>query len=762
MSRPGSMRWKVPSALLSAALALTLTGPVPAWAEPPAVTAAADAAQLAGRTETYRETRPVAPGVELSTVELYGPDAADGQEGWLQTYQLSVDLTSGVRIDRIFPGKVAQRRPLTEMAKEAGAVAAVNADYFDINGSGAPWGVAVQDGEVLQSPLPNSKATQTKKTAVMFSEDQLGAIGEIVFEGTVNLPGGKTVPLNALNKAELLKDQVGMFTPVWGTYCRCRPVSNVSQTIEVVVRDGVVTEKVTVPREGAIPEGTFVLVGREAGATALSSLRVGDPVSVDYRVRAPGDMKVRAAMSGRQLLVENGQPLQLSAENNTPEPRTAVGFNADGTKMWVVAVDGRQPEYSRGIGLNELAQMMVDLGAHTALNLDGGGSTTFVAREPGEQDAELVNRPSDAAGVRPVPTGLGIFYPGGSGRVTGFRVSTETERKRFPGPDAGASWRTERVFPGLTRRLKADAYDETYGPAVMPRKAGPLWEVADGQIGRVDDEGVFRAVAPGRTTVTARLGDATGNIEMTVLGELARLETGPRRLNLPQKGAKGTFDVNGVDAAGYAAPIDPADVTLSYDTSALTVTPDATGSFTVTARASSGEHVVTMTAGGVRTALVVGIGTAQEVVDSFDDTSNWRVWTMRATGTVSSTPSGRAANGLRLDYDFTQSTETRGIGIWPIVNRFPVAGKPTAFKLWVKSEGYNQRTRLEVFDKNGILHTIEPAFITEPGWQQITYKVPSGIAYPITLRRVYFNEIRPHMRYTGTLILDELTAVVAN
>ncbi|WP_166427173.1 phosphodiester glycosidase family protein [Nonomuraea mesophila] len=754
------MRWRVPSALLSAALALVLTGPV--HTEAPAVAATPGSPQTTGRTETYRETRPVAPGVELSTVELHGPDGATGEPGWLQTYQMSVDLTSGVQIGRLFPGQVAARRPLLDLARDAGAVAAVNADYFDINGSGAPWGVAVQDGELLQSPLPNTKATQTDQTAVMFSEDQVGAIGEIVFEGTIALPGGRTASLDALNKAELLKDQIGMFTPVWGTYCRCHPVKGVEQTIEVVVRDGVVAEVAGVPREGPIAEGTFVLVGREAGAEALSSLRAGDPVSVDYGIRAPGDMKVKAAMSGRQLLVADGEPLELPAENNTPEPRTAVGFSADGTRMWLVAVDGRQPEFSRGIGLNELARMMADLGAHSALNLDGGGSTTLVARDPGRKDAELVNRPSDAAGTRPVPTGLAMFLPEGSGRATGFWVSTATERDRFPGPDPAASWRTERVFPGLTRRLRADAFDETYGPAVLPGKAGPRWRVADDRIGRVDRDGVFRALAPGGTTVTAKRGRATGDIEVTVLGELARLDTGSGRLNLLEKGAKGTFEVDGADSAGYAAPIDPADVTLAYDEAALDVTADETGAFTVTARAGDGEHVVTVSAGGVTSELIVGIGTSQGVVDTFDDTSNWDFWSLRATGTVSSTPDGHAGNGLKLDYDFTQSTETRGVGVWPAAGLLPVAGEPTAFKLWVKAEGHVHRTRLEVVDRNGTLHTIEPAFLTEPGWQQVTYDVPDAMAYPVSLRRIFFNELDPDAGYVGTLVLDELTAVVAN
>ena len=77
---------------------------------------------------------------------------------------------------------------------------------------------------------------------------------------------------------------------------------------------------------------------------------------------------------------------------------------------------------------------------------------------------------------------------------------------------------------------------------------------------------------------------AAGDIDLTVLGPLARLETDTRRINLLAKDAQGTFEVDGADAAGYAAPIDPADVRLTYDKAALEVTPTGDGAFTVTAK----------------------------------------------------------------------------------------------------------------------------------------------------------------------------------
>lgn len=68
------------------------------------------------------------------------------------------------------------------------------------------------------------------------------------------------------------------------------------------------------------------------------------------------------------------------------QPRTAIGV-VDDNHLLIVVVDGRSPGYSAGVTLPELAEMMRDLGATTAYNLDGGGSSTLVF------DGELVNDP---------------------------------------------------------------------------------------------------------------------------------------------------------------------------------------------------------------------------------------------------------------------------------------------------------------------------------------------------------------------------------
>jgi hypothetical protein len=81
-------------------------------------------------------------------------------------------------------------------------------------------------------------------------------------------------------------------------------------------------------------------------------------------------------------------------------PRTVVGVAPATRRLWLVVVDGRQGEYSTGMSLPEIAQVLETLGATEGLNLDGGGSSTMVI------GGRPVSRPSDPGGERPVVNAL--------------------------------------------------------------------------------------------------------------------------------------------------------------------------------------------------------------------------------------------------------------------------------------------------------------------------------------------------------------------
>jgi hypothetical protein len=125
----------------------------------------------------------------------------------------------------------------------------------------------------------------------------------------------------------------------------------------------------------------------------------------------PNDTVQGAA--GNEILIAQGNPRGLSlrtAENNRPYSRVAVAIDKTGQKLWLIAVDGKQPLYSEGATIPELTKIIMELGAHTALNLDGGGSTTLVTETP--KGASLLNAPTHTKfpmRERPVANHIGFY-----------------------------------------------------------------------------------------------------------------------------------------------------------------------------------------------------------------------------------------------------------------------------------------------------------------------------------------------------------------
>lgn len=82
-------------------------------------------------------------------------------------------------------------------------------------------------------------------------------------------------------------------------------------------------------------------------------------------------------------------------------PRTAIGYTA-ANELLLLVVDGRQTR-SRGVSLQELAQIMIELGAVDALNLDGGGSSTLIINNT------LINRPEGGTFQRSVASAFALI-----------------------------------------------------------------------------------------------------------------------------------------------------------------------------------------------------------------------------------------------------------------------------------------------------------------------------------------------------------------
>ncbi|MBK1786433.1 phosphodiester glycosidase family protein [Prauserella cavernicola] len=686
---------------------------------------------------TDSSTAAVAPGLTLTEFDRFDP------QGWIRGDTLTVDLDAGLRPTYLSPGTVSERTPLSEQLSRAGAVAGVNGDFFDINATGAPLGVGIDDGELHTAPAAGHNLTAA------ITKDGTARLAEVFLSASLTLPGGTVVPATNFNGAVLPRDGIGVYTPLWGKASRATAVEGAQRVVELELRDGVVTQVRDTPADGPIPGGSTVVLARDGGADALASLEPGDAVGTEFAPRSDaGDLAV--AVGGNNVLVRDGVVQDVDAA--TAHPRTAVGFSADGARMWLVTIDGRQTD-SRGMTELELARHLKSLGADDALNLDGGGSSTLLAREQGEQDVSVHNSPSDG-GQRLVPNGIGFATAPGSGRLTGLGPA--------PAHDGEDS---DRVLSGLSRVLEPGGHDES-GAAVASR---PLWYTTNPLRGTVRN-GVFTARADWRdkaeraevdVVATERL--RKGSTTLTVLGEPERLGTSTERLALSDEGATGTFQVYGYDADGYGTWVEPRDVELEYDPSVVRVE-ERGDRFAVTALADRGAAVITAKAAGLTTHLAASVGSEPRVLAPLDGPGGWRASVYpSAVGAALSAAQGRdGGQGLALDYRLTGTTATRAAYVSPD-QPLPLPEGTQRIGVWVNGDGKGAWLRAELRDAGNAASVVDLELEVDwTGWRYVEAALPEGLPSGQRLTRFYAVENVPGEQYEGRLVFDDLTVQVAS
>ena len=183
-------------------------------------------------------------------------------------------------------------------------------------------------------------------------------------------------------------------------------------------------------------------------------------------------------------LVKDGKMAVNKNSNyySTRASRTAIGITAEG-KVVMMVLDGRQEPFSAGGSMEEIAQIMLDAGCVHAVNLDGGGSTTYLSKPEGSDKLQLVSRPSDGY-ARSVATSL-------------VAVSTAKSSNEFDRANITSDF--DYLTVGTSLKLTATGVSNTGNAAVIPANA--IWQLSDETIGSITDDGVFTAADNGEVEI---------------------------------------------------------------------------------------------------------------------------------------------------------------------------------------------------------------------------------------------------------------------
>ena len=412
-------------------------------------------------------------------------------------------------------------------------------------------------------------------------------------------------------------------------------------------------------------------------------------------------VQIVEAVDALVAMVWDGKVVVSQSGNGGYYPRTSVGIKADGTVVLFQA-DGTMAPRSVGYTAEEEARMMVALGCVAAIQLDEGGSSTYLSQREGESDLTMRNTPA-----------------GGSERVvsgTILVVSTVAASGEFD--HAAVTPDGEYYTPNSTVELSASAMDFSGAPAkALPADA--VFTVSDAAMGTVSETAVSGSSASAVFTSSGKTGDVTIDLVSggKAVGSTILHVQEPDALSFAS--SEVNLNYNDVSELGFRATYQSEQVHLKDgDISWAISDPDAgsfaNNRFTVTSNVKySGSPTVTATRGDLSATVTVNIGMEPTMILDGGDEDPWDYSTI---GTTVHNFNGMAANAvatysydkggivkgsvvsdtaeeyadivrfghkaIKLEYDWTGLTGTDGACLG-LGDNLAIDGTPTALGVWV-------------------------------------------------------------------------------
>ncbi len=478
-------------------------------------------------------------------------------------------------------------------------IGGINGDYYDM-ASYAPLGIVITDGEL--------KSSDAGHWAVGFREDGSAIISKPALTMSIVI-NGETYPIAGLNK---LRDKDGfyLFTEDFSfttknTIAGTDVILSIPDGFKLGVNceaDLTVQEIVSSSGAMSLTEGKFVLslssLADDWRKAALNALTAGATVTLKISCEDDRWDGARNAVGSLYKLLTNGavEP----ALNTELHPRTAVGIKTDGSII-LYTVDGRQPDFSRGASMVQVANRLLELGCIEACLLDGGGSTNLSALYVGDSAVSQVNSPS---GLTPRSVTNYIMLVAPMGSSTGYPARL------------GLYPSDVTMLAGSTYNFKIGAADSAANKTELPYGA-----YVSSTVGTISQDGAYTAVgtnasgkvvlsAPGLNSVSSNVNVITSPSKIIVTRQnssspLSSLTVGPG--SKTDLSASATFNLLEVVSQ---------DECYTWSVSGGIGTIDSNGVFTAVTKNASGAIIVT--AGSTKTEIPVTVKGSPYLLADFE------------------------------------------------------------------------------------------------------------------------------------------------
>lgn len=676
-------------------------------------------------------------------------------------YVTEIDLTNPyVKVAPIYgKGGAIGKQSLSKMADENRAVAAINANFFNLSRYPAPFGMEYKDGELISS---QSKLYGWQDFAI--TPEKTALITPLGFTGQVITADGASFPIFNLNKeihntheGPSHTNRINLYTPRWGTTSLGKKVG--TPVVEVVISQGAVREIRQNMDGTTVPADGFILTAQGSMANnLLPHLHQGEPIQINYGV-TPDTLSIEQAIGTHALLVDQGRPVSIppSADFDGADAyraRSAVGISQDGKKVYLVTLE--KVNGSDGLSLATFAQVLAGIGIWKAANLDGGGSSTMVARMPGDEKVTLINKPEGGT-ERQIPDGIAVFNEAPPGALAGILLSGSTN-----------------ILIGNKTTFQLKGYDEHILPYSIDRNQVE-WRLSNPEVGHFEQE-TFIADKSGVTEVWASQNGVDSNhLTLTVFGgnDLKQIEVIPNQANIPL-GGELAFSMKATTKTGLTFPV--ASDQIEWQVQGLDGRMEG---LTYKAGNISGSGALVGILDGFSFNVPINQGSYSRIHHSleglkgvaFDPYPDHVKGSFQEISGASGAPVLRGNTSLKLTYGFTENqvfdSDQYQNNVEAAYGDFndpalTLAGNPVGIGVWVYGDNSRYWLRSQVTDAAGKTHLITLApQVDWTGWKYVEGTLPAGVKYPVKVKSLYLVDFpdvtdRP---LQGSIYFDTLTAL---
>lgn len=335
---------------------------------------------------------------------------------------IAVDVTPGkTEVQLGLPTRINGKETTTSLAtrnsREGNRVAgAINAGFFNM-AEGFPLFLLAYKNTIVNGGVVSKGSDEYLNVPTAFGIDKSGKGLIDFFDFKVSLTsGGVTNEITGMNRQRNIYESI-IYTPQfyksytdtneYGFEIVVDTGKEISSNYFGQTLTGKVTqikpygskERLTIPRTGFV-----VSLQGSDWFNKYKHIQVGDEMTANFQI----DSKWHGAdyiIASGPMLVRDSKPYVMMSSSSPrareTAPRTVVATSNGGKQVHLITIDGRQ-WHSRGMNMTQLANYLVKLGMESAINLDGGGSTTMAVRNRLSFDSriELANLPSNAGNAQ--------------------------------------------------------------------------------------------------------------------------------------------------------------------------------------------------------------------------------------------------------------------------------------------------------------------------------------------------------------------------